>query len=163
MAGTPYEKPPRSREQQVAERRKRERYAPPVLATLVKRAKLRADAEADILSKATLEDCCAKLADAVPSIEAHLEAYEAAQDPENDIEDEYHPKHDKVYCWRALRLIVGNHLAWFAEMHKADLDVAVKKLQARHGKPKFVKTQVNLAETDSQCNLLNPSHEQGQS
>ena len=61
----------------------------------------------------------------IPGCKVHGTArYEAAQDPENDIEDEYHPKHDKVYCWRALRLIVGNHLAWFAEMHKADLDAS---------------------------------------
>ena len=48
--------------------------------------------------------------------------YEVAQDPENGIEDAYHPKYNKVYCWRALRLVRRNHLAWFAEMHKADLD-----------------------------------------
>ena len=28
-----------------------------------------------------------------------------AEDPENGIEDEYHPKHEEVYCWRARRLM----------------------------------------------------------
>mmetsp|Transcript_17174 Transcript_17174/g.59242 ORF Transcript_17174/g.59242 Transcript_17174/m.59242 type:complete len:101 (+) Transcript_17174:5931-6233(+) len=96
-----------------------------------------------------MKDCCARLADAVPSIEAFLEAYEIAEDPENSIEEEYHPKHDKVYCWRALRLVVANHLTWFAEMHKADLDVAVKKLQAKRVKTNSPKILNNPEPTTS--------------
>jgi hypothetical protein len=146
----PYERPSQSKEQQYAEKRKRERYSPPVPVILFKRTKLKAGAKLDAReNEGTMKDCCARLADAVPSIEAFLEAYEIAEDPENSIEEEYHPKHDKVYCWRALRLVVANHLTWFAEMHKADLDVAVKKLQAKRVKTNSPKILNNPEPTTS--------------
>lgn len=144
----PYERLPQSQEHRDAEKRKRERYTPPTYAVLVKRAKLKADADS-IKNEGTIENCCVKLADAVPSIEEFLRAYEVAQDPENSIEDEYHPKNDKVYCWRALRLVVTHHLAWFAEMQKADLDVAVKKLQAKRVKTITPKMQTDLSPSES--------------
>ena len=29
------------------------------------------------------------------------------------IDDEYHAKHDKQYCWRATRLVMAHHSSWF--------------------------------------------------
>ena len=40
-----------------------------------------------------------------PQPEPFLEQMFVAIDPENMIEDAYHPKHDPIYCWRGLRLL----------------------------------------------------------
>lgn len=38
-------------------------------------------------------------------IPTFCQPYVDALDPEAGIEDEYHPKHDSIFCWRALRLL----------------------------------------------------------
>ena len=38
-------------------------------------------------------------------IPTFCQPYVDALDPEAGIEDEYHPKHDPIFCWRALRLL----------------------------------------------------------
>ena len=60
-------------------KRSGERYTPPIYAVLVKRAKLKADADS-IKNEGTIENCCVKLADAVPSIEEFLRAYRSGHD-----------------------------------------------------------------------------------
>ncbi|KAL7539130.1 hypothetical protein ACHAXR_009064, partial [Thalassiosira sp. AJA248-18] len=40
-----------------------------------------------------------------PKVSTFLDPYVEALDPENGIDDEYHPRNDMVYCWRALRLL----------------------------------------------------------
>lgn len=48
---------------------------------LFKRTKLKAGAKLDAReNEGTMKDCCARLADAVPSIEAFLEAYGSEHD-----------------------------------------------------------------------------------
>eukprot|EP00956_Cyclotella_meneghiniana_P003266 scaffold3952_cov73-Cyclotella_meneghiniana.AAC.4 len=39
------------------------------------------------------------------SLDLFLQPYVEACDPENEIDAEYHPANDSVYCWRALRLM----------------------------------------------------------
>ena len=46
----------------------------------------------------------------IPSLEDHLEAYVEALDPDAGIEDEYHPKNNRIYCWQAMRLFSRQHL-----------------------------------------------------
>ena len=41
----------------------------------------------------------------VPKLESFLEDYVEALDPESGIEEEYHPKNNKRFCWQSLRLI----------------------------------------------------------
>jgi THO complex subunit 1 len=40
-----------------------------------------------------------------PKLDAYLETFEEANDPDNEIDDEFHPKHNKMYCWRLRRLM----------------------------------------------------------
>ena len=41
----------------------------------------------------------------VPTIQDHCQEYVEALDPEAGIDDEYHPKHDTMFSWQALRLL----------------------------------------------------------
>ncbi|CAM9154644.1 unnamed protein product, partial [Ectocarpus fasciculatus] len=52
----------------------------------------------------------------IPSFDAHMESYIDAEDPDAGIEEAYHPKNDKVYCWRARRLLANKKLAAFEDM-----------------------------------------------
>jgi len=49
-----------------------------------------------------------KLATGMPKMVDYLEDFVEAMDPESGIEEEYHPKNDKKFCWRALRLMRCN-------------------------------------------------------
>lgn len=73
---------------------------------------------------------------AVPSTTDHLEDYVDALDPDAGIEPEYHPKHDAVYGWRAMRLLASSHLADFANgVHpNGDFEPLVRNVYRRdHG------------------------------
>lgn len=59
---------------------------------------------------------------AIPSLESHLEDYVDALDPEAGIEAEYHPRNDKLYCWRSLRLLGRQHLDYFGQIRRSDGD-----------------------------------------
>lgn len=67
------------------------------------------------------------------ALTSFLEPYIEALDPENGIEGEYHPRNDKVYSWRALRLMardqnddngdgVGGQLKRFGKLRRRDGD-----------------------------------------
>jgi hypothetical protein len=66
------------------------------------------------------------LYETVPSYDSYLEAFLDAEDPDNGIEDEYHPRHDKVYCWRAARLLAERCVGSFSKMHTGDLRDGLK-------------------------------------
>lgn len=44
-----------------------------------------------------------------------FEEYVDALDPDAGIEEEYHPKRNKLSCWRALRLLTKNHIGHFGD------------------------------------------------
>jgi len=48
-----------------------------------------------------------------PDVHDYLEEYVEALDPEAGIEAEYHPKNDKLFAWRALRLLARDHVGEF--------------------------------------------------
>ncbi|KAL7456359.1 hypothetical protein ACHAWC_007899 [Mediolabrus comicus] len=68
------------------------------------------------------------------TLTSFLEPYIEALDPENGIEGEYHPRNDKVYSWRVLRLMardqnddngddgVGGQLKRFGKLRRRDGD-----------------------------------------
>eukprot|EP00941_MAST-03F_sp_MAST-3F-sp1_P000576 g576.t1 len=56
----------------------------------------------------------------VPSEKAFLQQFRDAMDPENCIEDEYHPKHDPLYCWRGLRLLSKTNIEAFFKIESTD-------------------------------------------
>jgi hypothetical protein len=66
------------------------------------------------------------LYETVPSYDAYLEAFLDAEDPDNGIEDEYHPRHDKIYCWRASRLLAERNVGSFSKMQTGDLRDGLK-------------------------------------
>lgn len=84
----------------------------------------------DIGDEEVLAAACAKLKMAIPTLEEHLQKWEEADDPENGIEDEYHPKNDPLYLFRARRLIVHERPEFLKDMLDGDVFVAVKKLRA---------------------------------
>ncbi|KAJ8612673.1 hypothetical protein CTAYLR_002130 [Chrysophaeum taylorii] len=66
----------------------------------------------------------------VPTLEEHLKKWEEADDPANGIEEAFHPRHDQVYAWRAMRLVTTHRPRWLGDMRDGDVGIAVKKLQA---------------------------------
>lgn len=71
---------------------------------------------------------------AVPQLKDHMERYVEAEDPENGIEEAYHPKHEKLYCWQATRLIMTQQPGWLVE-NAPDLSNAAIKLGAPKKEP----------------------------
>ena len=56
------------------------------------------------------EDLGGEATSYTPDLDAFLQPMLDAMDPENCVEDEYHPKHDKLYNWRGLRLVYASDL-----------------------------------------------------
>uniref|UniRef100_A0A7S4ANT1 THO complex subunit 1 n=1 Tax=Pseudo-nitzschia australis TaxID=44445 RepID=A0A7S4ANT1_9STRA len=68
------------------------------------------------------------LHDKIPTLEEHLEPYVEALDPESGIEDEYHPKNDSLFTWRAMRLYAKYQLPLMSQCRKpADLEKITRK------------------------------------
>ena len=60
-------------------------------------------------------------------LEDHLQDYVEALDPESGIEAQYHPKNNKLFLWRALRLMAADHLPDFDKIGpNGDLEPAVR-------------------------------------
>ena len=55
--------------------------------------------------KKDLPGILSQMKSAFSSLDSFLQPYVEACDPENEIDAEYHPANDSVYCWRALRLM----------------------------------------------------------
>ena len=49
----------------------------------------------------------------LPKKEDFFEEYVQACDPENGIEEEYHPKNNPIFCWRGLRILSAHNLDSF--------------------------------------------------
>ena len=54
----------------------------------------------------------------IPTLDEHLEFYVEALDPESGIEDEYHPKNDSLFTWRAMRLYAKHQLPLISQCRK---------------------------------------------
>jgi hypothetical protein len=72
-------------------------------------------------SQEAIEAVSKKLIEDVPTFEAHLEAFKDAEDPDAGIDDEYHPKHDHVYCWRAIRLLAEKDITALEHLGSGDI------------------------------------------
>jgi THO complex subunit 1 len=62
------------------------------------------------MDRAKLARTSKRMIDKIPSLEVHLQHYVDALDPDAGIDDEYHPKNDRAYCWQAMRLFSRHHL-----------------------------------------------------
>lgn len=81
------------------------------------------------IDSTALQSTLAAIASKIPTFDAHIESYMEAEDPEAGIEEEYHPKNDKVYCWRARRLLANKKIAAFEDMADGDVGKGLKKMQ----------------------------------
>jgi len=72
----------------------------------------------------------------IPTLEQHLEPYVEALDPESGIEDEYHPKNNSLFTWRAMRLYAKHQLPLMSRCRKpADLEKITREWYRNlHGK-----------------------------
>jgi len=72
----------------------------------------------------------------IPTLEQHLESYVEALDPESGIEDDYHPKNNSLFTWRAMRLYAKHQLPLMSQCRKpADLEKITREWYRKlHGK-----------------------------
>ena len=89
----------------------------------------------ELLSKGDLIKISQELVKTVPSLEHHLEPYVDALDPEAGIEDDYHPKNNALFSWRAMRLYAKHQLPLLKSCRKpADLERITRKWYQTQGK-----------------------------
>lgn len=90
--------------------------------------KKRVDANTGEMTQiSSLPDITDRITQSLPTLESFLNPYVEALDPDNGIEGEYHPRNDKVYCWRALRLLARDQkhlgqLCRFGKLRRRDGD-----------------------------------------
>jgi THO complex subunit 1 len=89
----------------------------------------------ELLKKDDLIQISQELQKTVPTLEHHLEPYVEALDPEAGIEDEYHPKNDSLYTWRAMRLFAKHQLPLLKKCRQpADLERMTREWYQAQGK-----------------------------
>jgi THO complex subunit 1 len=89
----------------------------------------------ELLGKDDLLKFSQDLVKTVPTLEQHLEPYVEALDPESGIENEYHPKNDSLYSWRAMRLYAKHQLPLLKHCRKpADLERMTRQWYVSQGK-----------------------------
>ena len=86
-----------------------------------------------VISKESLVKTMEIISKDLPTFESHIEAFVEAEDPEAGIEEDYHPKHDAVYCWRARRLLAAKKLIAFEDMSDGDLAKGLKRMNKFSG------------------------------
>lgn len=75
------------------------------------------------------EEVSKKMRSCEPSVKDYMEPYVDAIDPEAGIEDEYHPKRDAVFAWRALRRLGDSNLEGILDVQPdGDFEIMVRKL-----------------------------------
>jgi THO complex subunit 1 len=90
----------------------------------------------NVLDKNDLIAVSKDLQKKLPTLEEHLEPYVEALDPESGIEDEYHPKNDSLFTWRAMRLYAKHQLPLMSQCRRpADLEKITREwYRQSHGK-----------------------------
>ena len=81
------------------------------------------------------EDLSQAAGNPTPKFDDFIKPMEEALDPDNCIEDEYHPRHDAVYCWRGFRLLARNNVDAMGNVQDGSLAAAVKLLRGIVDKP----------------------------
>jgi THO complex subunit 1 len=62
-----------------------------------------------------------RITDSLHTLDTLLDPYVEALDPENGIEGEYHPRNDKVYCWRALRMLARDQSEFGGQLQRFNM------------------------------------------
>ena len=82
----------------------------------------------------TLPALSREMTSALPSGEAFLSSYVEALDPSAGIEEAYHPKNDKVFCWRAMRVLgKEGHVEEMGKVEKDDMEEMVRDVWKKKG------------------------------
>ena len=109
-------------------KQKRPYYAPP-LPEVLKRKQARRDAleKKRKDEEPPLEEKCRRLASQIPTLKEHLQEWRTPTTPPRTWTTST-TRHDPVWKFRALRLVMKEKLPWFADMHDANIEVAVDKM-----------------------------------
>jgi len=87
----------------------------------------------------------------LPNLDAFLHPLLEAMDPENCIEEEYHPHNDSVYMWKGLRLLMNR-----GEMGTFD-SACVIRHNAKEGGEKVIEAVLNARGGCGEfCNITHP-------
>ena len=81
--------------------------------------------EDDFLKEISMEELAKvskEMVKSVPNVFDFLDDYKEALDPEAGIDAEYHPKNDKLFSWRAMRLLGKKYLGNFKLVQKGTGD-----------------------------------------
>eukprot|EP00977_Amphora_coffeiformis_P006310 scaffold1351_cov176-Amphora_coffeaeformis.AAC.44 len=70
-----------------------------------------------VLNLSELATASKQMRGILPSLDDHMGDYVDALDPEAGIEAEYHPRNDKLFAWRALRVMRRGHLGLLQRVH----------------------------------------------
>lgn len=112
----------------------------------------------DVFDSSDLASVSRELRARAPVMNSHMEFMVECMDPTSGVDDEYHPKHDKLYCWRATRLIAMERPDLLDHMQDGDVTKAATVLMG--GVPEEAKPE---PEPEPQPDLANPpSSEQGE-
>jgi len=83
-------------------------------------------------SDAHVKEVAKQLVQNIPTYEQEIEQYIDAEDPDCGIEEEYHPKHDNLYCWRTRRLLAAKQLFALEAMSDGDISKGLSKIKNPH-------------------------------
>ena len=70
-----------------------------------------------VLNLSELATASKQMRSLLPSLDDHMADYVEALDPDAGIEAEYHPRNDKLFAWRALRVMRREHLGLLQRVH----------------------------------------------
>lgn len=80
-------------------------------------------------SDTNIKAVASRLAASKPDFEEQIHQYLDADDPDAGIDDEYHPKHNQLYCWRTRRMLMEKDVMIFRHMPDGDLGKGLRKLK----------------------------------
>ena len=80
------------------------------------------------VSEESIRTASLRLTDPPISFGSHIEAFVQAEDPEAGIEEEFHPKHSSVYCWRALRLLAAKDVILLEKVADGDFARGIRTI-----------------------------------
>lgn len=95
-----------------------------------------------------------------PVIDDFLQDYVDALDPEAGIEEEYHPKNDKMFHWRTFRLLRTHHLDKFGDIRPdGDFEKAVRLIYTSKGVTIPGEAPADLEESEDEKEVENRPQE----
>jgi hypothetical protein len=87
-----------------------------------------------------------------PDFWEYIDEYEQAEDPEQGIEEQYHPKHNPLYCWRGRRLMSERYLKVFADMLDGNIGRGLKSIKGINTEGDGSESKANDTDTVDETN-----------